>query len=71
MFLSPCQFRKRSECLSEATGTGGRGGSNQLRLWFVSMAHDQHHWREFGVVLGELPVGARESYYQDPKTVTV
>lgn len=28
---------------------GGRG-SNQLRLWFISMQYEQHHQREFGVV---------------------
>lgn len=36
------------------------------------MAHEQHHWREFGGSFGrELAVGARESSCQDPKTVTV
>lgn len=44
------QSGERSECLAGATG---KRASNQLRSWFVSMAHEQHHQ-------GELGVGARE-----------
>lgn len=50
------QSGERSECLA---GITGKRASNQLRPWFVSMAHEQRHQGELGVALN-LAVGARE-----------
>lgn len=50
------QSGERSECLAGATG---KRASNQLRSWFVSMAHEKHNQGDFGVALN-MAVGARE-----------
>lgn len=53
MFLLPCQSRKKSECLSEATGVGG-GGQQPVQvvvcLYGTWLTLSERVWGSFEVV---------------------